>query len=298
MGLNFLQSYTDNGYCIIREDGLEQRLALFQKVLLRLSCSYLNKELPQDLSSSSIISEINKNLLDLYNCNPDLLTNLQRVLTRSPEFFLISSSKVISNIVRLCLGVERDSALYIISNCVTFSFPVALNKNITSNFSPPWHDDIFWTIPESSYVHIWIPLLNDATEDIGTLKICEGSHIGEWRGRHQFHKEESFNYRYSVRESVHSKFNKKSISVKKGEILLFNQSLIHASGKNITSNVRVTMLGMFHDASKRDFKAPTPNMKFVNKTPEQYYYEIYRDESILDLAKEQLDLSNEPPGGI
>ena len=39
-----------------------------------------------------------------------------------------------------------------------------------------WHQEIFFSVPESRYIQIWAPLTSDASVGKGALQVCVGSH--------------------------------------------------------------------------------------------------------------------------
>jgi ectoine hydroxylase-related dioxygenase (phytanoyl-CoA dioxygenase family) len=155
-----------------------------------------------------------------------------------------------------------------------------------SNFETDWHNDVFYTIPNSRFWQVWLPLLNDATYEIGTLIVCPGSH-NHGIGKQRIDINANFNSRYTIHEESLLKYSPRSINVSLGDILIFDSRLIHKSGSNISQNrVRCTMLGSYHDALLNEFTPVSFEYKYNGKTPEGYFYELFGDE---DAKKIMLD---------
>ena len=228
-------TYEDQGFLITEETVDTRAVSNFRRVMLSVLQSNLDDSYCGDGSADSI-------LIHLYKSNPTRLTNVQRIISRLPEFYALISNPTLIKKAKLLLNLDEDNALYTISNCIVFDFPTNPATQPTANFHADWHDDTFWSIPNSQFIHVWMPLLHDATEELGALQFCEHSHHDKWLGRHTVNPKAEFNYRYGVREEVAAQYNKITVPVKTGETLFFNSNLIHSSGLNQSHNkVRVTM---------------------------------------------------------
>ena len=292
--------FVENGFLVV--DGLFDNQDIvayqssFRSVVERI---YLEAGLPCVDVKAKTIHQL---LIDLYKQSSRNITLVQRLASRLPEFFRLSSNRNLIHIIKALLFKNFDSALYTISNIVIFDFSEKIrnhNRAETANFHTKWHTDIFWTIPNSKYMHIWIPLLHSVTPELGQLEICPGSHKKGLSNSHQFDPKAPYNYRYFLSEETLQQYSPISIDVKLGQVLLFDNHLIHRSGTNLSNSlVRSTMIGLYHDANQKDFVPGVPSLKFANKTPEQWFYELYQNESVKPYLKEQLHESDTPPTGI
>lgn len=250
-------------------------------------------------ASGSVAARCNAGLLALAQSAPDRLRDTQRLIARLPEFYRLSSNKALSDALRGCLGKDAHSPLYLISNVPVMSFPPGLAESSSAHFQTPWHNDVYWTIPHSRFAHIWIPLLQDVDEALGPLEFCVGSHAVESQHAYTFNPQAGYNYRFGIDPAYVDAFEKQVVPVALGQVLLFHQHILHRSTPNTTTDrVRMTMLGMYHDATQAACVPGTPSLKFVGKTPEQAYYERFGDESVVPFLTEQLDTTIEPPTGI
>jgi ectoine hydroxylase-related dioxygenase (phytanoyl-CoA dioxygenase family) len=241
--------------------------------------------------------EIDKNLLALRAVNPNHVAFVQRVISRSPEFFRLSSNPNIANMTRFLLDLEDSLPLYLLSNGVIFTNPNDSENKRSSNFELDWHKDIFYTIPKSRYVHMWVPLLHDADEKIGTLQVIPGSHkLGIGKQKINIHTD--YNHRYTMDPDYVKDMPSTSVDVKLGQVLLFDHRLIHRSGQNTSDKVRCTMLGLVHDVTNPDFLPVSTLYNYHKQTPEGYFAEVFNSEDARKVAHEQAAPTGEPKGGV
>lgn len=292
------EQFQEQGFIILNNAfSMEDLLAFrktFQKILARVLTQasknhpHLNAKMAEDVDAS---------LLALRYANPTYVSIAQRLISRSPEFFRLSSEPRVFNTIRQLLNVTDDSPLYLLSNGVVFTNPNDRENKRSSNFELDWHQDTFFTIPRSRYVQFWGPLLHDSMEEIGTLILCPGSHKDGY-GKQRIHPELSFNHRYSMEPSEVKKYNPVSANMKLGQLLIFDGQLIHASGDNTSKQVRTTILGLCHDASRDECVPVSTEYRYHGETPEQWFYEVYKDEKAKTIMYDQLALTGEPKGGV
>jgi len=299
------ENFGRDGFVILDDIISSQDIMDFQKSFFNILKRIVQEEKTKKVAPSRLIYDCencNYLLKEIYSQHPNRITDIQRLASRLPEFFRISSGKALINTIKALMKKEDDLPLYPLSNVVVFEFPQILrtdNESQTSNFHTNWHDDTFWTIPQSKFIHIWIPLLNSVTSELGPLEVCPGSHKCGAQHQYEFHPDASYNYRYGINSDYVKQFKTQSLNVQLGQVLLFGKELIHRSGTNISDSlVRMTMLGLFHDASNVTCIPGTPSLKFRKKTPEQWYYERFDDKSIVPYLTEQLDEEAIPPTGI
>ena len=199
--------------------------------------------------------------------------------------------------MRDLLDLPEDSPLYLLSNGIVFTNPNDGENKRSSNFELEWHKDTFFTIPKSRFVQFWGPVVNDSAEDIGTLMVCPGSHK-HGNGKQRINTDISFNHRFCMAEGEVEKYDHVSVSLELGELMIFDGYLIHASGQNISDKVRMTMIGLCHDASREECEPVSTHYLYHGKTPEQWFYEEYGDESAKKIMFDQLAPSGEPVGGV
>ena len=112
---------------------------------------------------------------------------------------------------------------------------VRLDRPRNEHFSTPWHQDFWFSQSSEDSLVIWFPLTT-LTEDMGYLRaIPKPSQYGILKFRE--HKDGHEPY-----EPAEPFDDNKSINLdcNFGDILIFKQSLLHASGQNISEKVRVS----------------------------------------------------------
>jgi ectoine hydroxylase-related dioxygenase (phytanoyl-CoA dioxygenase family) len=291
--------FQSDGYAIFddlfpKEDFLAFRCVL--KVVIREALNRAKNQ-GEEIPQLTPGCEIEEGLIVLRKINPSFAAFVQRVISRSPEFFRLSSNPEVAKATRSLLGLKENSPLYLLSNGVILTFPNDAANKTSSNFALAWHKDIFFTIPKSQYVHIWVPLLYDATLEIGTLKVIPGSHK-EGIGKQKIDINTAYNYRYSLDPESVKEVEAKSVEVKLGQALIFDYRLAHRSGENISDRVRCTMLGLMHNASNPDFLPVSTHYAYYGQTPEAYFAEIFDNEDARKIALEQAAPVGEPKGGV
>ena len=139
-----------------------------------------------------------------------------------------------------------------------------------------WHKDTFYTVPESTFVQLWAPVVEDSTVDLGTVKICPKSHKAGGREQIDIAKEgHQPRYRYIVPDSAVAKYEVVDVPVTLGQVLLFDPGLIHRSGNNTSDTCRFTLLGFFHQIENEKFRPLLLRQAYVGKTPDQYFAELF-----------------------
>lgn len=107
------------------------------------------------------------------------------------------------------------------------------------------HQDFTYNDGSKNSITIWIPL-QDTGYSEGALNVAEGSHNTNISKDNIFpHKNGIINEQYE--------FNFKSIPVKFGQAIFFNQKLVHKSGINTSKNIRYSVLLRFSDLDCDDF---------------------------------------------
>ena len=160
-----------------------------------------------------------------------------------------------------------------------------------------WHTDVFFTIPRSQFFHIWAPFVHDATEELGTILVCPGSHKKEMV-KQRIDIKAPYNHRYVVEPHEVDLYQPVHVETKRGNVVLFARDLIHRSGKNISQQVRYSMVGLYHDVAQPHFEPFTTEYKYFGQTPEAYFYEVFGDEDAKSIMYEQAAYKGEPKAGV
>lgn len=131
-----------------------------------------------------------------------------------------------------------------------------------------WHQEVFYTIPDSRFVQSWAPLFEPSTVENGTIEVCVGSHKSgipkqDWVER------EGCATQIIVDPDVVAQYEQRSIEMQVGDLMLFDGRLFHRSGKNTSQRNRYSLVGMYHDTDHPGFRGPKPIIQYRGLTPRE-----------------------------
>lgn len=285
--------FKENGYLIVDDVFDVAQLDRFSKALESVIRHIVNRALKEtgDPSLRDIDNYIDQAIPILRKIDVKYPAIIQRTVNRIPEFLSLGADMGISKIVQDLNQYDEDNHLYLISNSLVFSDPHNVNDDAPSNFVLDWHNDVFSTIPYNRYTHMWIPLVHDSDENIGTLKICPKSH--KKLIKQCFDKDASYNHRFRVDEKDLQNFESISVEMTLGQALFFDRYLIHRSGINQSNKMRYSMIGLFHDTCDSNFLPIASSYRYMKHTPYQQFYELYQDENAKRLINQELEPDDE-----
>ena len=111
---------------------------------------------------------------------------------------------------------------------------------------------------------MWIPL-QDVSKENGTLKVVEKSHIGKRLFKTKNVTRKNNVLKNAPKDNVISdkyNFTFKDLTLKTGEVLVFDQFLVHKSGYNSSNFVRFSVGFRIHDLFEGDFASQLIKEKF------------------------------------
>ena len=140
-----------------------------------------------------------------------------------------------------------------------------------------WHQEIFYTIPETKFIQTWCPLIRDTTLENGTIEVCEGSHR-EGIAKQTWNEINGRATQIIVNEDVVAKYKQKKIPMSKGEVLFFDPHMFHRSGHNSTKDeIRFSLVGMWNDTTNIKFRAPKPEFKSRTISAKEYFDSVQKN---------------------
>jgi len=286
-----ITSFEENGFFVLKNVLPIEAISEFQNILTTQFQKLCDK---YSLTLNKGICAYNA-ILTSY---PEEVSNIQRIICRTPEYFKLISGKKLSDAFKFYLSLNENDSIYYISNGIIFSSKFENLMQRSANMLLDWHNDVYFTIPKSPFIQMWAPLLEDATEENGALIVARGSHKKNIL-KQAVNVEKPYIHRYTINPEQISEFKKESIPVALGDVLIFDGRLVHASGYNNSDNLRCTMIGVIHNPEHKEFKPTLIDYKYSGMTPEEYFYENNNSkEEILSLLKEQAYEFSEPPGGV
>ena len=213
--------YKEKGYLkinIFSKKELNNIFSEFQNFLLNKKV--FNKNFRENLNVYKNISKNKFKKLMKYNDKIIYLNNLS------------TKNKVINLIKKLSLKNP------ILSGNPQFRTDFPLDEI----YSQPLHQDILYNIKSKNSLTVWT-CLHDCSAKEGALELYEKTH-----------KKKIFKYkkklnprRFVISNFNHREFKKIIVETKFGESLIFNQKLVHKSGINSSSKVRLSFQVRFAD---------------------------------------------------
>ena len=187
---------------------------------------------------------------------------------QTPSFMRLVSNPLLEKYVKILLKLDCNRPLYGYTNRCLFAPPQDERRTYG------WHQEVFYTIPDSHYIQTWAPLVFDTTTASGTIEVRLGSHK-EKVAKQTWNDVPGRTTQIIVDETIVDKYPTATIEMKLGEIALFSGFLFHRSGQNISAQFRYSLVGMFHDVGHKEFMTPKINFSYRRKTPREYYDELF-----------------------
>jgi len=162
---------------------------------------------------------------------------LYDLLQRNPLFLELASNPIILDELEKSLG--KDIALY--ENSLVF-------KPKEKNNAVPWHQDFINRSKEPIKFMAWIAL-DDIRKENGAMKVIPGSHK---KGFLPWHRVKGAAYHDLVNEEFVEEDKAVYVELEAGDVLIFNQLLLHASDK------------VSSEKPRRAFRVSYQNMEKLN----------------------------------
>ena len=246
--------YEENGYII-----LDNMLSEIDLIFIK---SGIENTLDSIVARAKKENPNHKNVLDSANNISSKMNALEAVdhkyvaelhdcmsTANNPYVARIVSSEKVLNVVNSLMGNAFDNPLFMTSSMGIFSMP--FNTEHTVN---QWHTDTFYTCKDGQYVHFWAPIIEDATESLGSLHILPGSHKQPFKGEiRDTSNSVSDIHKFSISDDFVNEYDKEVVELKLGEGLFFHQYLVHRGGLNTTEKTRFGLVTLYHSMSSPDF---------------------------------------------
>ena len=272
-----LKSFNNNGFLIkenlIKDKYHSELFYLFYDLAVstikrnKIDLEYQVKNV-EDIDCNKDIKILDKILLDILKIDNKLIGELYDTVSYSSSFLKLVSDSDIEEYARSLLGLSKRNTIY------SWTHRVRIDPPKDERRTYGWHQEIFYTIPETKFIQTWCPLIRDTTIENGTIEVCEGSHK-EGIAKQTWNEIEGRATQIIVNEEVVAKYKQKKLPMKKGEILFFDPHMFHRSGHNSTKDeVRFSLVGMWNDATYLKFKAPKPEFKSRTFSAKDYFNQL------------------------
>jgi hypothetical protein len=252
---------------VIYKDFFNQEIIDFKLELKQIINSYLLKLNFNAIYSDFVYSE-GIQLIESYD--HEYVAAIYDTIISCPSFFRICGNSVTEHVIKALLDCKEDSSLYGFTNRCRIDPPMDDRRTYG------WHQEVFYTIPKSSFIQTWAPLIFDSTSSNGTIEILPKSH-------QESVAEQSWNEipgratQILINDDISMKYQPTIVAMKLGEMMFFSGKLAHRSGTNSSSQVRYSLVGMYHDILSKSFIAPKIAIEYRQQTPHEYFNEVFPD---------------------
>ena len=224
-----------------------------------------------DIDFDKDLKELDKILLNILKTDHKLIGELYDTVSYSSCFLKILSDSDIEDYSRSLLGLSKRNTIY------SWTHRVRIDPPKDERRTYGWHQEIFYTIPETKFIQTWCPLIRDTTLENGTIEVCEGSHK-EGIAKQTWNEINGRATQIIVNEDVVAKYKQKKIPMSKGEVLFFDPHMFHRSGHNSTKDeIRFSLVGMWNDTTNIKFRAPKPEFKSRTISAKEYFDSVQKN---------------------
>ena len=273
-------SFDNNGYVIkknfIKDSYHTELFYLFYDLgvsTIQRNKIKINYELKKvdDIDFDKDLKELDKILLNILKTDHKLIGELYDTVSYSSCFLKILSDSDIEDYSRSLLGLSKRNTIY------SWTHRVRIDPPKDERRTYGWHQEIFYTIPETKFIQTWCPLIRDTTLENGTIEVCEGSHK-EGIAKQTWNEINGRATQIIVNEDVVAKYKQKKIPMTKGEVLFFDPHMFHRSGHNSTKDeIRFSLVGMWNDTTNIKFRAPKPEFKSRTISAKEYFDSVQKN---------------------
>ena len=194
------------------------------------------------------------------------VADLYDTIAQAPQLLRLQASPKITGVANQLLGRDGDAPLY------TFTPRLRIDPPQDDRRTYGWHQEVFYTVPDSHFVQIWAPMVRDSSIENGTIEICRGSHR-EGIARASWLESPGRALQVLVDEALVAKYERFPLPMRVGQLLVFSGRTFHRSGSNRSRHVRYSLIGMYHDVDHPGFRPAALQFGWKGKQPADYFEE-------------------------
>ena len=247
---DIIESYTKNGFAIVKNIVPAQRINSLLENIFNLFCKYSTdyQEL-KNMEKPWNTELFHKKLIEFRQKDPEsfgaIYDSLKTSLTLTQ---LITDNKVVDFVAKFLKIKPSD---------LSISEPMCrLDVPNDKRNALDWHQERSFFPQNRNGLNglvCWIPL-TDITEEMGPMHISPRSHAeGQLKLSNKTKKNMSYTTQIPVPEEFVSKYEDLAVRTNVGDAVFFNMLLFHRSGQNISNKIRLATQGRFHTSTADDF---------------------------------------------
>jgi hypothetical protein len=219
------------------------------------------------------LKELDALIMELFNINKDILGEGYDIISYSSTFLRFLSKKNVESVTKEILELHDTNSLYGWTNRVRIDPPNDERRTYG------WHQEVFYTIPETRFLQTWCPVIRDTTVDNGTIELCLKSN-SEGIAKQSWTDIEGRATQIIVAPEIVNKYEQIQLEMKIGDVLFFDGRLFHKSGHNSTKDeIRFSLVGMWNDVNHEGFRGPKPSFNQRTEDNRREYWERLNKEN-------------------
>tara|TARA_A100001035_G_scaffold273584_1_gene264286 strand:+ start:843 stop:1742 length:900 start_codon:yes stop_codon:yes gene_type:complete len=244
-----IDEFYNNGFVILRNLVDNKKIKKLEDSIKSQIIFHINKHglnIKDDIYNQGII-QLNKIRKD--KANFDSIQVIYNLIRKLPELYNVLGDSNVMDIVRTLSNLDENQSPYIWESFCRIDPPN------DSSFDLKWHQESFFTLPNSNSVQLWSPIINNVSIDkTGTVTLLKGSSkLGEIK--HYIIKLKNYIHE-GIPDNEIDKINldKTNVELKPGDFLFFHEHAIHKTFHNKGDKVRFTMVANYSNPYTENFK--------------------------------------------
>ena len=223
----------------------------------------------EDVSYPKDLKLLDRLLLSILKINKDYIGEIYDTVSYSSTFLKFITNSKMEFFAKKLLDLKKFNTIY------SWTHRIRIDPPKDKRRTYGWHQEIFYTIPDTRFIQTWCPIVRNTTIKNGTIEICPKSH-SKGIANQTWNEINGRATQILVNENVVNNFQKKKMPMKTGDVLFFDPHLFHRSGNNTSDEIRFSVVGMLNDATSNKFKAPIPSFEPRTITPKKRYERFFK----------------------
>jgi hypothetical protein len=247
---DIIESYTKNGFAIVKNIVPAQRINSLLENIFNLFCRYSTdyQEL-KNMEKPWNTELFHKKLIEFRQKDPESFGAIYDSLKTSLTLTQLITDNKVTDFVAKFLKIKPSD--------LSISEPMCrLDVPNDKRNALDWHQERSFFPQNRNGLNglvCWIPL-TDITEEMGPMHISPRSHAeGQLKSSNRTKKNTSYTTQIPVPEEFVSKYEDLAVRANAGDAVFFNMLLFHRSGQNISNKIRLATQGRFHTSTADDF---------------------------------------------
>ena len=247
---DIIESYTKNGFAIVKNIVPAQRINSLLENIFNLFCKYSTdyQEL-KNMEKPWNTELFHKKLIEFRQKDPESFGAIYDSLKTSLTLTQLITDNKVADFVAKFLKIKPSD--------LSISEPMCrLDVPNDERNTLDWHQERSFFPQNRNGLNglvCWIPL-TDITEEMGPMHISPRSHAeGQLKLSNRTKKNTSYTTQIPVPEEFVSKYEDLAVRANAGDAVFFNMLLFHRSGQNISNKIRLATQGRFHTSTADDF---------------------------------------------